>query len=270
MIDPILSGRGSSAGVGMGSTGDSAAVESRSASAQALFSIHVLVVPRVVLRSPLGLGGLARSRLESLLDRLLADGYRFATFDRYWEAAQNGGGTSDERTLILSFDGATVEFAELVLPVLERRAIPSVLFCTTGKVGRRERTAGLIRIRREQDHLGWGELKHLIARGVSVQSRGHTLADLRRFPPEIAFGDLLRSRRELEHRLDHEAMAVAYPLAAVDDSIEELAARAGFGLGFVSGKGRGDSRLRRPRIPLRPTDSPERLLRRIKRARERG
>jgi len=104
----------------------------------------------------------------------------------------------------------------------------------------------------------------LRTKGIRTQSAGHRHLDLRSVPPEVAFGDLIRSRRELERRLSEEAIALCYPHRSVDEEVADLAHRAGFELAFGPAAGRvSDPLFDLARVALKTTDSPSALLHRV-------
>jgi peptidoglycan/xylan/chitin deacetylase (PgdA/CDA1 family) len=226
----------------------------------------VLACPKVVESAPLRLPGgrISRDRLAALLDQLLAAGYRFLDVDD-WLAADAG----VDRGLLLSFDDGSVDFVDRVVPVLRPRRIPGALFVATSRVGRRMgRRLGLLRAVRPQ--LSWEDLRGLAGEGIRAQSAAHHPVDLTGLPPEMAFGDLMRSRRELERRLGDPAPLLAYPHMAVDPVVADLAARVGFQVAF--GRGRLGGAMDQARIALPshgdPRGFPPRLDRKARRAAE--
>ena len=172
----------------------------------------------------------------------------------------------EERGVLLSFDHAGPEFLEEVVPALLVREIPCVLFVPTASVGRIS-GKGLGPLRTRHRQMGWQQLRALARRGVRTQPAGHHLLDLRSVSPEVAFGELIRSRREIERRLQQEARALVYPFGSVDLQMSDLARRAGFTLGFGNGKWRRESGLLNlSRMRLRATDRPTAVSRHLERA----
>ncbi len=214
----------------------------------------------------LGFTAISRSRFERVLDGLLEERVRFLDLEDYCRAVD---GEIDGSGLLLAFETAEADFLTTALPVLSERGLPAVLFVATASVGH-VLVQGFGPFRRESSFLSWSQLRKLQAAGIRTQSAGHRQIDLRSVPPEVAFGDLIRSRRELEHRLSEEAIALSYPHRSVDEEVADLARRAGFCLAFGSGQGRiSDPRFDLPWLKLRPTDSVESILQRSRKLKAR-
>jgi len=232
----------------------------------------VLACPQVCERVHLGLNWIHRDRFERILDALAAAGWTFLDLDHYLAALR--GTEKPSRGILLSFDHAGPEFLELVAPLLLAREIPAVIFVPTASVGRVS-GKGLGPLRTRHRQLGWQQLKELSRWGIRAQPVGHHYLDLRGVSLEIAYGELIRSRREIERRLGQEALALAYPYGSVDLQLTDLAARAGFLVGFGSGKWPTEAGvLNLSRVRLRATDRPAtleaRLVRPVRRSQSSG
>ncbi len=219
----------------------------------------VLACPRVVDHAGLASSCISASQLERILDDLLAARRRFLDLDEFWAAAEGLSEAPDG--LLLSFDYDGMDFLDSTLPILSERKIPSVLFLPIASVGR-VTSRGFGPLRQQTRHLTWSQLRSAMRAGVRVQSAGFEAVGLQRVTPEFEFGDLIRSRRELERRLQEEAVALRYPQAVTDERMADLARRAGFSLAFGVVKGaRGvDPLFALRRIPLRRGDSIESIL----------
>lgn len=219
-----------------------------------------IVCPHVSEHAGLANSCIAASQLERTLDDLLAAKRRFLDLDEFRAAAEGLREAPDG--LLLSFDHDGVDFLDLTLPILRERNIPSVLFLAIGMVGR-VTNRGFGPLRQQTRHLSWSQLRSAMQAGVRVQSAGFESVGLQRVTPEVEFGDLIRSRRELERRLQEEAVALRYPEGTVDERMADLARRAGFSLAFGAVKGASvGSIFAIPRIPLRRGDSADSILRR--------
>ncbi len=227
-----------------------------------------IACPRVSEHPRLALSWISRSRFESILDGLLERGVRFLDLDDFRRQVEDPSAEASGG-ILLTFEDADENFLHRVAPLLHEREIPAVLFVATASVGHVEgRSFGPFR--RETPQLSWSQLRKLRAWGIRTQSAGHHVLDLRSVPPEVAFGDLIRSRRELERRLSEEAVALSYPHRAVDEEIADLARRAGFALAFGGGEGKlSDPLMDLPRMALRPSDSADGVLRRMEKQKAR-
>ena len=220
-----------------------------------------IACPRVCEHAGLGSSCLARSRFESILDGLLAAGYHFLGLDQYRAAVE--GLRDASNGLLLTSDHGEVEFLDTTLPILRQREIPVVLFLAIASVGR-VTSRGFGPLRQQTRHLSWSQLRRIMPNGVRVQSAGFESVSLGSVTPEVEYGDLIRSRRELERRLHEEAVALKYPEHSIDDRMADLARRAGFALAFGTAKNGGVEALYSlPRITLRRTDSAKSVIARI-------
>jgi len=221
----------------------------------------VIACPRVLSHAGLGSSCISASCLERILDDLLASRRRFLDLDEFRAAVE--GLSEAPGGLLLSFDHDGMDFLDSTLPILRERNIPSVLFLPIASVGR-VTSRGFGPLRHQTRHLTWSQLRSLMRAGVRVQSAGFEAVGLQSVTPEVEFGDLIRSRRELERRLHEEAIALRYPEPVTDERMADLARRAGFSLAFgmVKGGGKVDPLFALPRIPLRRGDSIDSVLRR--------
>jgi peptidoglycan/xylan/chitin deacetylase (PgdA/CDA1 family) len=188
----------------------------------------VLGCPRLVERARLGWRWITPDQLERALDGLLGAGLRFVDLGAFLRRIA---GPSEEsaREVLLSFDASDVAVLDLAWPRLEARGIHPLVFVRTAYVGRR-RAAVLPRSRSLQ--LNWSELRFLAEQGAAIGAQGHYGIDPRSVALEVAYGDLLRSRRELENRLGTDPIALSYATGRGDAEERHLAARAGFRLAF--------------------------------------
>lgn len=170
-------------------------------------------------------------QVAAQLEQLVDLGFQFVSLDAYRQRPA-GSGLSSAPRVLLTFDHPTAPAFELLWPTLSRLGIAPVLFVTTGAVGRRRRPF-LPFGPTPDESLTWAELVDLRRGGASIQCHGHTGARLPQLPPEIAFGDLMRSRREVELRLGTVPIALSYPSGAADAVVADLASKAGFQLGFT-------------------------------------
>lgn len=185
--------------------------------------------PRVVKRPILDRGWITADGLARHLTAMRDAGCVFVDLSRFLETGAADSGPE----VVVAFGDEGPEFLELAWPILQQLDVAPVLFVRTAQVGRVRRSllpGGVV-----APNLSWTELRRLASQGVSVQSGGHHGLDAARVPAEMVFGDLIRSRRELENRLGEEAIALQYPFDHGSDVARGLAAQAGFQLGFAAG-----------------------------------
>ena len=80
----------------------------------------------------------------------------------------------------------------------------------------------------------WSSVRDLVRRGGDVASGGHHGVSLRALEPEVIYGELLRSRCEIERRVGRPPRALRYPFGAVSPEIAHVAERAGFEFGLCT------------------------------------
>ena len=109
--------------------------------------------------------------------------------------------------VVVSFDDGYRDFAEQVVPLLDRYRIPAVLYLTTGLVAGEEGHGG-------SEALTWPQLGDAVASGlVTVGAHTHTHADLSRASEHDAERELRRSKELIEDRLGVPCRHFAYPWA---------------------------------------------------------
>jgi peptidoglycan/xylan/chitin deacetylase (PgdA/CDA1 family) len=215
-----------------------------------------------VKRPILDLGWITVERLARHLGALRDGGCRFVGLSRYLEDPPAA--TSEAGEVVVGFGDEGFEFLESAWPLLKQWDVPVVLFVRTAQVGRIRRP--LLPGSSATPCLGWSELRQLVREGVSVQSAGHHGLDASRVPAEMVFGDLIRSRRELENRLGQPPVALQYPYDQADATARELAAQAGFQLGFAAGiEPPFAGALNLGRVPVGTFTQRGRLVRRLRR-----
>ena len=150
---------------------------------------------------------------------------------------------------MLTFDDGYASLAEHAYPVLADLGFTATTFLITDYVGK----ANTWDVRYTWDrlrHLGWAQIEHWRARGFDFGSHGATHRRLTWLADDAVQADLDRSRETLRARLGAEAArAIAYPFGAVDPRIGQLAAAAGYELGFGGVTATGEP-LNLARVPV--------------------
>ena len=191
----------------------------------------VLGLPPVTRRPLLRWGSIGPGSLRRRLERLLEQGCHLIDFETFLLRLESPTVHAHAEVLVTTRDSG-VDAMALAWPVFEDLDISPALFVRTVDVGRARvgRLPGTT-----VHHLSWSELRYLAEQGLSIQSRGHHGLHAAVAAPEKVFGDLVRSRREIEKRLDLDALALDYPASRPLEDDVDLAHRAGFVVGFAAG-----------------------------------
>lgn len=169
---------------------------------------------------------LAPSEIVEHVENLVRNGVRPASLV---DAAR------DDDTLHVTFDDA-FRSATIVLPALERLAVPTTVFVCS----RLANTGAPLAVRElgaepldERRTLEWDELEELSKRGIDVESHTLTHPHL----PQLGDAELQRelagSKQQLEERLRRRCRFLAYPFGDHDERVRRAAAEAGYEAAFA-------------------------------------
>jgi peptidoglycan/xylan/chitin deacetylase (PgdA/CDA1 family)/2-polyprenyl-3-methyl-5-hydroxy-6-metoxy-1,4-benzoquinol methylase len=188
------------------------------------------------------------SALDEQFGRLVAAGFQSATIDE-WARADSEARALPGRRIMLTFDAGDHDFADTVLPLLERYELSADLFVISDRVG--ESAEGDLSAR----SMDWATLKALPQRWVRIGSGGRSGQILAGLDTTAAMRELLDSRLRLEDELQRAVTTLAYPRGAVDGAVSQLAIASGYDFGFTTGgwaASPGEGHLTLPRIRMRP------------------
>jgi len=169
-----------------------------------------------------------RAHMASLHDR----GWRALSQDEFLDGLR--GGSWPARSVLLTFDDATVSVAEHALPVLARYGFPAILFAVSGRLGA---TA---------DWPGWpadvdgrlmdaAALREAAAAGIAIGAHSITHRSLARLAPSDAAQEIHGSRAQLEDAVGQTVRTFAYPYGDAPAWAVDVVGRhfdAGFGIGL--------------------------------------
>jgi peptidoglycan/xylan/chitin deacetylase (PgdA/CDA1 family) len=141
------------------------------------------------------------------------------------------------RRVVFTFDDGYDALARHAFPVLAHHGFRALVFVVTDYVGR-DNTWDVQYGWRRFRHLGWDELARWQERGIEVHSHTATHPRLTWLSDDQVAQELARSREAIARRVGEAPLAVSYPFGSVDRRVRDLAAAAGYGLGFA-GPGRG-------------------------------
>jgi peptidoglycan/xylan/chitin deacetylase (PgdA/CDA1 family) len=171
------------------------------------------------------------ARLEDQLRRLLAAGYRGATFS---QAVLEPG---SERTLSVTFDDGYRSVIERAWPILSGLGLPATAFVCTDFMGSsRPMRVGLDRwLTERHEHellpMGWDDLARLADAGWEIGSHTATHARLIDLDDESLASELRGSREACEQALGANCGSIAYPHGAADARVVAAARAAGYRAG---------------------------------------
>jgi len=154
-----------------------------------------------------------------------------------------------QREVVITFDDGYAGLARHAFPVLADHGFRALVFVISDYVGR-ENTWDVQYGWRRFTHLDWEDLAAWQERGIEVHSHGATHARLTWLADERVTDELQRSREAIGRRLGRAPCAVSYPFGSADARVRDLAARAGYRLGFTGPRRGGADPLGVPRRPV--------------------
>ena len=183
----------------------------------------------------------------------LASAGRIVTIDEATERLRSPAGEKVPRPVVLTFDDGTDDWADIVLPVLDRHRAPATFYVATDFVERQLPFPGDAR------PITWSGLAELAASGLAtIGSHTHTHALLDRADATLAADELDRSVGLIGERLEVDCRHFAYPKALLGSPAAEGEVRRRFTTATVAGSvanvpDRSDLH-RLTRTPIQTTD----------------
>ncbi len=183
---------------------------------------------------------------------------KIVSIDEYVNALP--GGKSVDDSAVLTFDDGYISFRTDVLPVLEKLAIPAVLFVPVDHVGGtntwEKEGARILNL------LTWDELNEIGRHDlVTIGSHGLTHRSLRKLTIQEQHDEMIISKKELETRLGCDIGHFSYPYGQrIDFSGEtiQIVEKSGYVSACSTLYGRGNrpkERYSLRRIEVRPDDT---------------
>lgn len=186
-----------------------------------------------------------------------------------------GAGRLDRLTVWVTFDDATVDFASVALPILEREGVPATLFVPTASLGRTATWMG-----REDSRftvLDGAALREVAARGVDLGLHSHRHVDFSKATPTEIGTDLAAGWDVVDRERLPMSPILAYPYGRLPrdhgprSAIATLLVDAGIELALRVGTRHNRWPIRDPhevfRIPISNAHHGDRLIERIERPR---
>ena len=205
-----------------------------------------------------GLDNLPPDTFLAIVHLLRSQGYSFITADGFTNAR-----LCLQRVAALTFDDGRKNNFSVVLPLLRKTGAAATFYVCPALIGRRVRFNKVRWSMEPFDRslcsglMSWSNIRELVAAGMCVGSHTLTHADLARCPDEVAWRELVDSRRILEHELRIPIRHLAYPFGQRTPRTRALARRAGYLTAVATGiranpRSQLHSRYDIPRINIGP------------------
>jgi peptidoglycan/xylan/chitin deacetylase (PgdA/CDA1 family)/glycosyltransferase involved in cell wall biosynthesis len=200
--------------------------------------VPVVMYHRVVERPPAeGRHGIwvTRERFAAQLDALARRRFTTITFADY-AAYLAGERPLPPRPIILTFDDGYADNGTLALPLLRERGMKAVVFLIgdariTGNVWDQADGEPAVEL------LGDEQIREMAAQGIEFGSHSRTHARLAGLPAERLRVEVAGSKRAVEERAGAPVLSLCYPYGAVDETVKEAVAEAGYAFGVASDSG---------------------------------
>jgi peptidoglycan/xylan/chitin deacetylase (PgdA/CDA1 family) len=162
------------------------------------------------------------------MEALAASGYRVVTLGAACRWL-TGDGELELPVVVLTFDDGYADNFWNAWPVLQQYRLPATIFVATGLIDSDRRMSRYIGGGAGDRMMTWVEVRELAASGL-IEIGAHTVShrELPGLPEAEAGEEIVASRRMLEERLQRTSASFAYPRGAVNETVRELVARAGF------------------------------------------
>jgi peptidoglycan/xylan/chitin deacetylase (PgdA/CDA1 family) len=133
-------------------------------------------------------------------------GYRTASLAAAVEQLQ-AGGTTVEKTVVITFDDGYRNFCQHAFPALERFGFTATMFLPTASIGDQPQVFN------RRECMTWGEVRDLQKRGISFGSHTVTHPQLHALEPDRVREEILLSRRTIEDETGCAVDSFGYPYA---------------------------------------------------------
>ena len=133
-------------------------------------------------------------------------------------AAHDGTFDLPDRSVIITFDDAFVDFAEVAWPILSSYGLKSMVYVPTGHVGGAATWAGASSP--PVPIMSWSVIEDLAKDGVQFGSHTVTHPDLNHLSQDEVTKELTRSCRDLEDHLGHRIRHFAPPYGHANQAVQ--------------------------------------------------
>lgn len=191
---------------------------------------------------------ITEERFREHLDALIRAGFETITEEDLYQFKTNPNYKLPKKPLLITFDDGYKSNYEIAYPILKEKGLRATIYVITSYRGKKPGY---------NEHFSWEEAKEMYDSGViNIESHTHNLhyyetpgdrsrvAMLARLDGEDEkayrsriLEDLKTSRDLIREHLGKEAIALAYPFGAYDQTVLDLAEQAGFKLHVMVRKG---------------------------------
>ncbi|MFZ4602490.1 MAG: polysaccharide deacetylase family protein [Caulobacterales bacterium] len=148
-----------------------------------------------------------------------------------WANAVRAGRPIPEKSVLITFDDAYVDFADLAWPALRRNGFSAALFAPALYVGKSPAWRGAPKGQRLLDYT---TLRGLSDDGCEIGSHAMSHRHLTSLGPEDMLEEAFESKKILEDMIGQEVNVVAYPFGDSDTAVRSAFRIAGFRGGFCA------------------------------------
>lgn len=209
-------------------------------------AVPVLMYHHLVTEAPRADSELHVDCFRRQMDYLHEQGFVTLSLEQFRQ--HHAAGWFPERSLLITFDDGYRSFLEHAYPVLRGYGFSSVMFPVVAL------RPGLQRVIVWADHLSFHEIRRMSNDGGLLEVGSHSydlhhetedgIAAILRQPHESeaerrsrVYDDLLTSRLILDHQVDTDVVALAWPYGVYDPVSVDIATELGFSLLFTTDEG---------------------------------
>lgn len=135
--------------------------------------------------------------------------------------------TLPKRPVVITFDDGLADFYAEAFPLLEKHDFVATLFLTTDYIGKTSRWLAE-EGEGERPMLSWEQIRELNHYGVECGAHTRTHPQLDTLSTAQAWGEIVGSKRALEHNLGKPVVSFAYPHGYHSAVTKRLVKQAGF------------------------------------------
>lgn len=166
-------------------------------------------------------------RFSEQLSFLQTQGYAPITVSQLVEATTGGHEGLPERPVVMTFDDGFADFYTGAWPLLKKHDFVATLFLTTDYIGKTSRWL-VAEGEGDRPMLSWEQVRELDGNGVECGAHTRTHPQLDTLCTARARGEIVGSKRALEHNLGKPVVSFAYPHGYHSAATKKLVKQAGF------------------------------------------
>ncbi len=154
------------------------------------------------------------------MDALAEAGYRSQTLSEFvlWHEGQGDAG--EERRVLITFDDAFADFADVAVPVLQHHGFSALVFVPTRRLGHPEAWDGANQPARPL--MDWETVRRLADEGMEFGGHSRTHADLTLLDPAAREDEVAGCAADLSEQLGKPVEGFAAPYGRVSPAVLEV------------------------------------------------